>query len=198
MYSDGNNGCRAPCPPSSRTANARNGWPVFFGVITSDATCEPGHLALRAAAALRRLDHTSMNQRKRPSSAGSSRELRRRRVANNHAFPISDVRSPLDSTPIYRPTPPMYLTLRGAVVAAAGRASGPHICHARPAGPEQNRRRLALLPRTVANRHRCLHQAPEAWRLRQRRRPEVDEHAARAPRRRAPPPSARDRRDMAR
>ena len=151
-----------------------------------------------AQPAPRRLDHTSMNQRKRPSSAGSSRELRRRRVVNNHAFPISDVRSPLDSTPIYRPTLPMYLTLRGAVVAAASRASGPHICHARPPGPEQNRRRLALLPRTVANRHRCLHQAPEAWRLRQRRRPEVDEHAARAPRRRAPPPSARDRRDMAR
>lgn len=146
----------------------------------------------------RRLDHTSMNQRKRPSSAGSSRELRRRRVVNNQAFPISDVRSPLDSTPIYRPTPPMYLTLRGAVVAAAARASGPHLCHARPPGSEQNRRRLALLPPTVANRHRFLRQAPEAWRLRQRRRPEVDEHAARAPRRRAPSPSARDRRDMAR
>ena len=179
--------------PRGRTH--KNGWPIFIGVITSDDESAVT-LALRAGAAPARPHY--MNQRKRPSSAGSSRELRRRRVANNHAFPISDVRSPLDSTPIYRPTPPMYLTLRGAVVAAAGRASGPHICHARPAGPEQNRRRLALLPRAVANRHRCLHQAPEAWRLRQRGRPEVDEHAARAPRRRAPPPSARDRRDMAR
>ena len=182
-------------PPRARTAPRPYGWPIFIGVITSD---ERGCRLSHSEPAPRRLDHTSMNQRKRPSSAGSSRELRRRRVANNHAFPISDVRSPLDSTPIYRPTPRMYLTLRGAVVAAAGRASGPHICHARPAGPEQNRRRLALLPRAVANCHRCMHKAPEAWRLRQRRWTEVDEHAARAPRRRAPPPSARDRRDMAR
>eukprot|EP00964_Phaeocystis_antarctica_P080477 scaffold50263_cov51-Phaeocystis_antarctica.AAC.1 len=90
------------------------------------------------------------------------------------------------------------LTLRGAAFAAAARAGRPHICHARPPGPEQNRRGVAVLPRPAANRHHRLLSAPEARRLRQRRRPEVDEHAARAPRCRAPPSAARDRRDMAR
>ena len=117
----------------------------------------------------------------------------------NAPLPILDVRRRPDSNPLHTHAPcPLDQLSRGAVVAAAARAGRPHICHARPPGPEQNRRGVAVLPRPVANRYHRLLSAPEARRLRQRCRPEVDEHAARAPRRRAPSPAARDRRDMAR
>ena len=103
MCSDGNNGCCAPCPPV-REFRFQNGWPIFTGVITSDqrrsAAVSDSASATPAGSCAGSIT-LGMNQRKRPSSAGSSRELRRRR--NNHAFPISDVRSPRDSTPIYHP-----------------------------------------------------------------------------------------------